>query len=74
VQNVAYREQEEESRDQNRMATANNHGSNNHLRAIFGKSGVPSPVTGSHPGTAVYPFVPQPGLLPDVISWNASWK
>lgn len=30
---------------------------------------------GSHPSTAEKPFVPQPGLLPFLISWNrwASW-
>lgn len=32
---------------------------------------MPSPVTGSHPFVALNPFVPQPGLLPLVMSWKA---
>ena len=37
----------------------------------FGKSGVPRPVIGSHPGAAGNPSVPQPGLVPFVMSLNA---
>lgn len=37
---------------------------------IFGKLGVPLPVTGSHPRTAAKPDVPHPGLLPEVISFK----
>ena len=40
----------------------------------FGKLSVPRPVTGSHPGCAEKPFVPQPGLLPEVMSLNAPVK
>lgn len=32
----------------------------------------PSPVTGSHPGTALKPSVPQPGFVPFVISFKIS--
>jgi hypothetical protein len=31
---------------------------------------LPSPVTGSHPGTAENPTVPQPGLVPFVMSFK----
>ena len=44
------------------------HGNNSHLARSFGKNGVPRPVTGSHPGTALNPLVPQPSLPPDVMS------
>jgi len=37
----------------------------------LGKFGVPKPVTGSHPLTAANPDVPQPGLLPAVMSLKA---
>jgi hypothetical protein len=37
---------------------------------IFGKFGVPNPVTGSHPLTASKPGVPHPWLPPCVISLN----
>lgn len=40
----------------------------------FGKLSVPRPVTGSHPGCAEKPLVPQPGLLPEVMSLNAPEK
>lgn len=36
------------------------YGRSNHFAISFGKLGVPSPVTGSQPGTAVYPAVPHP--------------
>lgn len=44
----------------------------------FGKIGLPSPVTGSHPAVALNPYgrlnVPLPmALLPLVTSVNASW-
>ena len=39
---------------------------------IFPKSGVPSPVTGSHPSTASNPSVPQPGLYPSTTSLTNS--
>lgn len=39
---------------------------------IFGKFGVPNPVTGSHPFTAVKPLVPHPGLVPFTISFKIS--
>ena len=35
---------------------------------IFGKSGVPNPVTGSQPGAVGNPSVEQPGLDPSVMS------
>lgn len=35
------------------------------------KFGVPRPVTGSQPVPAEKPFVPQPGLLPETISFKA---
>ena len=38
----------------------------------FPKLGVPTPVTASHPSVALNPGVPQPGLLPVVMSLNAS--
>ncbi len=47
-------------------------GNNNHLASSFGKLGVPSPVTGSHPSTAEKPSVPHPGFEPLVMSLNAS--
>lgn len=34
----------------------------------FGYCGVPSPVTGSHPSTALKPLLLQPGLLPFLMS------
>jgi hypothetical protein len=37
---------------------------------IFGKFGVPRPVTGSQPGTAENPLVLHPGFVPFVISLN----
>ena len=40
----------------------------------FGNLIVPSPVTGSHPFTAVKPGVPHPGLFPEVISFQAERK
>lgn len=36
---------------------------------LNGKCYLPSPVTGSQPGTAENPTVPQPGLLPLVMSF-----
>ena len=36
--------------------------------------GVPTPVTGSHPGSALNPSVLHPGFDPSVISLNAAWK
>lgn len=38
--------------------------------SIFWKSGVPKPVTGSHPGAVGNPLVPQPGFEPTVMSLN----
>jgi hypothetical protein len=35
------------------------------------KSGVPKPVTGSHPARALNPFVEHPGFCPLVISLKA---
>lgn len=37
----------------------------------FGKLGVPRPVTGSQPSTALKPEEPHPGLLPFLISFRA---
>lgn len=48
------------------------HGRAKKTSLSFWKFGVPSPVTGSQPGVALNPLVPQPGLLPMVISLNAS--
>ena len=50
------------------------YGSANHLLINACVFGVPKPVTGSHPGTAVNPGVPQPWFPPDVISLNAPWN
>lgn len=47
------------------------YGNNNHCANNFGKFGVPRPVTGSHPFTALNPFVPHPGFVPFVMSLNA---
>jgi hypothetical protein len=38
--------------------------------SMAGKFGDPRPVTGSQPTAALNPFVPQPGLLPEVISFR----
>ena len=46
-----------------------NQGSSRNNFNIRGKFGVPSPVTGSQPVAAEKPSVPQPGLLPAVISF-----
>lgn len=50
------------------------YGNKSHLETSSGKFGVPSPVTGSHPGTAVKPSVLHPGFEPEVISLKAPWK
>jgi hypothetical protein len=44
------------------------YGNADHNLRSEGKSGVPSPVTGSHPSVALKPEVLQPGLLPSVMS------
>lgn len=44
------------------------HGNNNQAGNNFKKFGVPTPVTGSHPGEAVKPGVPHPLFPPIVIS------
>jgi len=49
-------------------------GSNSHLASNLGKDGVPRPVTGSQPGTAVNPGVPQPWFPPVVMSLKAPEK
>jgi len=41
------------------------------ISCSFTKSGVPTPVTGSHPGTAEKPCVLQPGFEPEVMSLKA---
>lgn len=46
-------------------------GSNSHLMTSFGNDGVPNPVTGSHPGLATNPGVPQPWFPPLVMSLKA---
>jgi len=47
-------------------------GSSRNNERRFLKRGVPKPETASQPFVALKPFVPQPGLFPDVISLNAS--
>ena len=54
--------------------TVANQGSVSHFSRSFAKDGVPRPVTGSHPGTALKPGVLHPGLFPDVMSWKAEEK
>lgn len=50
------------------------HGSAVQSSTNFGKFRVPNPVTGSQPGVALKPWVPQPGFEPCVMSLNASRK
>ena len=54
--------------------TVPNQGRVSHFSRSFAKDGVPRPVTGSHPGTALKPGVLHPGLFPDVMSWKAEEK
>lgn len=56
------------------MATPEAHGSWSHNSRSIATLGVPTPVTGSQPGSALNPVVSQPGFDPAVISLNAAWK
>jgi hypothetical protein len=47
------------------------HGRSRNLARRIGNRGVPRPVTGSQPLVALKPSVPQPGLVPLVMSLYA---
>ena len=52
--------------------TSRDHGRLRNFATIFGKLGVPRPLTGSQPAAALNPPVPQPGFEPFVMSLKIS--